>query len=205
MTGSYRTYMFGSLIDELVEALRFLPGVGPKSAQRMALHILDKDREGARTLAASIDRALNDARRCQSCRMFSGLDICEVCVDPRRDAGQVCVLETPADLFAIEQSGSYRGRYFVLFGHLSPIDGVGPEHLGIDRLIEKMAGGEIRELILATNLTVEGETTAHFIGEHARAHGINVSRIARGVPLGGELEFVDGSTLAHALNRRTQY
>lgn len=196
--------MFGPLIDELIDSLRCLPGVGPKTAQRMALHMLERNREGGARLAGAINRAMDQVGRCRHCRNFTEQDLCAICANPRRDSAQVCVVETPADLFAIEQSGSYRGLYYVLLGHLSPIDGIGPEAIGIDQLLERLGDNEVSELILATNLTVEGEATAHYIGERARDLGVPVTRIAYGVPLGGELEYVDGGTLAHAFTSRKQ-
>lgn len=194
--------MHGQVIDELIGALRCLPGVGPKSAQRMALYLLERNRPGALRLSAAIALAAEKIGRCQLCRNLTDAMQCTICSDTRRNAQQLCVVETPADLFAIEQSGSYRGRYFVLFGHLSPIDGIGPAAIGIDQLLQRLVDESIEELILATNLTVEGEATAHYIGERARALGVTPSRIAHGVPLGGELEYVDGGTLAHALRSR---
>ena len=197
--------MFGPLIDELIDALRCLPGVGPKSAQRMALHLLERNRQGGMRLSTALASATEQVRRCQRCRNLTEQDLCTICANPRRDGKRVCVVETPADLFAIESSGSYRGLYFVLMGHLSPIDGIGPEAIGIGQLMSRIKDEEVEELILATNLTVEGEATAHYIGERARAAGVEVTRIAHGVPLGGELEFVDGGTLAHAFNSRKQF
>lgn len=194
--------MFGTVIDELIDALRCLPGVGPKSAQRMALHLLERNRPGALRLAAAIAQAAEKIGRCRLCRNLTEATHCEICRDSRRNSRHLCVIETPADLFAIEQSGSYRGRYFVLLGHLSPIDGIGPEAIGVDYLLERLSAEGIEELILATNLTVEGEATAHYIAERAGALGVTLSRIAHGVPLGGELEYVDGGTLAHAVNSR---
>lgn len=196
--------MFGPLLNELISSLRCLPGVGPKSAQRMALHLLERDRPGAEKISQAILSALEGVGHCRQCRTLAEAELCEVCSSPRRDPAQVCVLETPADLFAIEQAGTYRGRYFVLMGHLSPIDGIGPEELGINQLVEQLETGEVEELILATNLTVEGEATAHYISERAKELGVPVSRIAHGVPLGGELEYVDGGTLAHAFASRKQ-
>ena len=196
--------MFGPLIDELIDSLRCLPGVGPKSAQRMALHLLERNRDGAVRLADAGAEAAEHVGRCQLCRTLTEADTCEVCSNPRREAHQLCVVETPADFIAIEQSGTYRGRYFVLLGHLSPIDGIGPEAIGIDQLMARLANEEISELILATNLTVEGEATAHYISERAKALHVTVSRIAHGVPMGGELEYVDGGTLSHAFNSRKQ-
>ena len=197
--------MFGATIDELIDALRGLPGVGPKSAQRMALHLLEKNRPGAARLAAAIDSAVEKVHRCGRCRNLTEDDLCVICADPRRDQGTICVVETPADLFAIEQSGSYKGQYFVLLGHLSPIDGVGPEDIGVDRLLQRLGDENISELVLATNFTVEGEATAYYIGERAGKLGVNVTRIAYGVPLGGELEYVDGGTLAHAFTSRKHF
>lgn len=194
--------MYGPVIDELIDALRCLPGVGPKSAQRMALHLLERDRPAAERLAAGLVEASRKVGRCRQCRTLTEEDECMICANPARDQQLLCVLETPADLFAIEQSGSYRGRYFVLLGHLSPIDGIGPEDIGVDHLMQRLMDEEIEELILATNLTVEGEATAYFIGEKAASLGVAVSRIAHGVPLGGELEYVDGGTLVHAFNSR---
>ncbi len=197
--------MFGPVIDELIDALRCLPGVGPKSAQRMALHLLERNRQGGVRLSAAIAQAAERVGHCQRCRNLSEQALCAICANPRRDEKRICVVETPADLFAIEQSGSYRGLYFVLMGHLSPIDGIGPEAIGVDVLMSRLQDDAVEELILATNLTVEGEATAHYIGERARAIGVEVTRIAHGVPLGGELEFVDGGTLAHAFNSRKQF
>ncbi len=196
--------MFGKVIDELIDSLCCLPGVGPKSAQRMALHLLERDRQSASRLARAIADAAEKIGRCRLCRIFTESTECEICTNLRRDQRQLCVVETPADLFAIEQSGSYRGRYFVLLGHLSPIDGIGPDDIGIDQLLQRLNDEDIEELILATNLTVEGEATAYFISERALPMGVAVSRIAHGVPLGGELEYVDGSTLLHAFSSRNR-
>jgi len=194
--------LYGKTIDQLIDALRVLPGVGAKTAQRMALDLLERNREGAVGLARALDQAVEKVGRCQQCRTLTEDPICMICSDARRQDNQLCVVENPADLFALEQAGAYRGRYFVLLGHLSPIDGIGPEQLGIDKLIERLGEGTVTELILATNLTVEGEATAHFIAEKARALGVEVSRIAYGVPMGGELEYVDGGTLNLALQSR---
>lgn len=194
--------MYGKTIDQLIEALRILPGVGVKSAQRMALQLLEKDRDAARKLASAIDEAANKVGRCAQCRTLTEHDLCDICSNPSRSESQLCVVESPADLYAIEQAGGYRGKYFVLLGHLSPIDGIGPEQLGIDKLIERLQSNSVDELILATNLTVEGEATAHFIADKAKALGVQVSRIAYGVPMGGELEYVDGGTLNMALQSR---
>ncbi|MDA9014372.1 recombination mediator RecR [Porticoccaceae bacterium] len=194
--------MYGKTIDQLIDALRILPGVGIKSAQRMALQLLEKDRDAARKLASAIDEATEKVGRCTQCRTLTEHDLCDICSNPNRSETQLCVVESPADLFAIEQAGGYRGKYFVLLGHLSPIDGIGPEQLGIDKLIERLQSNSLNELILATNLTVEGEATAHFIADKAKALGVQVSRIAYGVPMGGELEYVDGGTLNMALQSR---
>lgn len=186
----------------LIEALRCLPGVGPKSAQRMAFHLLEKDRKGAAAIADALQNAVGDVRRCQRCRMFAEAELCPICASPTRDQTLLCVVESPADVAAIEQSGSYRGRYFVLMGHLSPLDGIGPDELGFAQLEALLAQGHIKEAILATNTTVEGDATAHVISELASRHDVKSSRIAHGVPVGGELEYVDGGTLAHALAGR---
>jgi len=189
-------------LTQLIDALRALPGVGPKSAQRMAFHLLQEGRPGARALAGALDAALGSVVRCTRCRMLTEEELCSICAASHRDVSLLCVVESPADVVAIEQSGSYRGRYFVLMGHLSPLDGIGPEQLGVRELEALLNEGAVRELILATNPTVEGEATAHFLGELASRRGIRASRIAHGVPIGGELEYVDGSTLAHALAGR---
>jgi recombination protein RecR len=189
-------------LSRLVEALRCLPGVGPKSAQRMAFHLLERDPDGAREIAAAVGGAIEKLGHCQRCRMFAEGDLCPVCAAPGRDRGLLCVVESPADVVAIEQSGGFRGCYFVLMGHLSPLDGVGPAEIGIDAFERLLGEGEVREVILATNPTVEGEATAHFLAEVTARHGVRASRIAHGVPVGGELEYVDGGTLAHALAGR---
>ena len=194
--------MYGNLIDQLIDALRVLPGVGAKSAQRMALQLLERDKVGASRLAESILEAVDKVGRCNDCRTLTEHDICGICSNSRRQNTQICVVENPADLYAIEQAGSFQGKYFVLLGHLSPIDGIGPEQLGIDQLLERLRNDQVSELILATNLTVEGEATAHFIADKAKALGVAVSRIAYGVPMGGELEYVDGGTLNMALQSR---
>ncbi len=194
--------MFSPLIDELMQALRCLPGVGPKSAQRVAMHLLERDRAGASRLASSLNRAVEAVGNCQQCRTLTEEDVCGICNNSRRDSTTLCVVETPADVLAIESSGTYSGKYFVLMGHLSPIDGIGPADIGLDVLVMKLQQGEVEELILATNSTVEGEATAHYIADQANALGVKVSRIAHGVPLGGELEYIDGGTLAHAFSSR---
>lgn len=190
------------LIGRLVEALRVLPGVGPKSAQRMAYHLLERDREGALDLAASLQEAVEKVGHCSSCRTLSENELCSICSSARRDASLLCVVESPSDVEAIEHTSVYQGRYFVLMGHLSPLDGIGPEDIGLDLLAQRLDSGEIAEVILATNPTVEGEATAHYISEMVHSRGIRVTRIAHGVPLGGELEYVDGGTLSHAFNGR---
>lgn len=190
-------------LSRLIEALRKLPGVGPKSAQRMAFHLLDRDRAGADKLAQALGEALTGITRCPTCRMFCEDQSCRYCTPARTSTGQLCVVETPADLMAIEASTAYRGRYFVLMGRLSPLDGIGPEQLGLSQLQALLEDGQLQEMIVATNPTVEGEATAYFLAEMAKAAGVKVSRIAHGVPMGGELEYVDGGTLAHALSGRT--
>jgi len=195
---------FSPAIEELIEALRCLPGVGPKSAQRMTLHLLERDREGAQSLAAALSQAVDKVDHCQRCRNFTELEVCEICIDPRRDASIICVVETPADVLAVEMSGSYKGIYYVLMGHLSPIDGIGPEEIGLNLFHQRVVDEEISEVILATNPTVEGEATAYYLIDLLQEADVKVSRIAHGVPLGGELEYVDGSTLAHAFSGRRQ-
>lgn len=196
------------LIRQLIDALRILPGVGPKSAQRMAFHLLERNRDGALDLAQVLQRAMTTIRHCASCRTFSETELCPLCASGRRDNTQLCIVESPADILAIEQTHGYNGRYFVLLGHLSPLDGIGPQELGLPHLAARLDEPELREVILATNPTVEGEATAHYIADWvrersaARAEPLAINRIAHGVPLGGELEFVDGGTLAHAFSGR---
>ncbi|WP_237057962.1 recombination mediator RecR [Microbulbifer sediminum] len=197
--------MFSPLIEDLIRALRCLPGVGPKSAQRMAMYLLERDRDAAGLLARTLELAVEKVGRCSQCRTLTEQELCALCGSSRRDGASLCVVETPADVLAIEQAGNYHGRYFVLHGHLSPIDGVGPADLGIDLLEQRLDREPVQELIVATNPTVEGEATAQFIAERARDRGIAVSRIAHGVPIGGELEYIDGGTLAHAFNSRTAF
>jgi recombination protein RecR len=190
-------------LQRLIEALRVLPGVGPRSAQRMAYQLLQRDREGAKELALALEDALATVRHCAKCNNFAEDEVCALCRSPRRDQSLLCVVETPADLAVVEQTLSYSGMYFVLMGRLSPLDGVGPRDIGLDRLLARAADGEVREVILATNFTNEGEATAHYVAEMLRARDIKVSRIARGVPLGGELEYVDVGTVSQAiLDRR---
>lgn len=196
------TEVYSPLLNQLIQALQCLPGVGTKSAQRMAFHLLDKDREGGGRLSAVLDRAIRGIRNCERCRMLTEEPLCRFCTSDRRDASQLCVVETPADLLAIEQSGAYRGRYFVLMGHLSPIDGVGPSELGLELLEERLKTERPNEVVLATSVTVEGDATAHLVASLAQRHNVRATRIAYGVPVGGELEFVDGGTLSRALNGR---
>ena len=190
------------LLLQLIEALRCLPGVGPKSAQRMAFHLLERDRKGASQLSLSLEQAVQQIGHCSQCRTLSETDICDFCTDSRRNDELLCVVETPADVLAINQATDFRGRYFVLMGHLSPLDGIGPKELGLDLLEQRLQQGLIKEIILATNPTVEGETTAHYISEMAAEYGIVATRLAHGIPLGGELEYIDGGTLAHAFSGR---
>jgi len=194
---------FTPLLQDLLAALRCLPGVGPKSSQRMAFHLLERDRDGAQRLIRALQSALDRIGLCTRCRMFSEAELCTICGDSRRDAGLVCVVETPADVIAIEESGVYRGRYFVLMGRLSPLDGVGPEQLGVPVLEAQLRDGNTRELILATSATVEGEATSGYLASIAREHRLRATRIAHGVPMGGELEYVDAGTLSHAITART--
>lgn len=190
------------LLQQLIEALRCLPGVGPKSAQRMALHVLERDRQGARRLSSVLERACEEIGHCRMCRNFTEGDLCHICSNTGRDAQLLCVVETPSDVIAIEQATGYQGLYFVLLGRLSPLDGTGPDELGVKELGERLASGKVRELIVATNPTVEGEATAYLLKKTAAAHSVAVSRIAHGVPLGGELEYIDQSTLAMAFSSR---
>ena len=190
------------LIDELLQALRCLPGVGSRTAQRMALHLLERDRRGGQRLADVLGTAMRDIRRCDRCRNFTSAEICEICASSRRSDHTLCVVETPGDVLAIEQATGFDGRYFVLLGRLSPLDGVGPEDIGLAQLERRFADEPIEEVIVATNSTVEGEATAHYIAGLAGRHGIRLSRLAQGVPLGGELEHTDQGTLAHAFASR---
>lgn len=193
---------FGPLTDQLIDALQCLPGVGPKSAQRMTLHLLERDRDGGTRLAEAMTAAIEGVDRCGQCRNLSETPVCPICASQRRDRELLCVVETPADVLAIEQSGGFDGLYFVLLGRLSPLDGIGPGELGLDLLVARAREEKFREVVLATNPTVEGEATAYYISEQLRALDIPVTRIAHGVPMGGELEYVDGSTLQHALQGR---
>ncbi|MEE4377910.1 MAG: recombination mediator RecR [Candidatus Competibacteraceae bacterium] len=197
--------MQAPLLTRLIDALRCLPGVGPKSAQRMALHLLERNREGAQRLTETLQAALSGIDHCQLCRNLSETQLCMLCANPNRDRTILCVLETPSDAMAVEQAASYRGLYFILMGHLSPLDGIGPLELGLDRLETRLDEGEVQEIILATNPTVEGEATAHYIADLARERSIRTTRIAHGVPLGGELEYIDGGTLSHAFSGRREF
>lgn len=192
-----------SLLNDLVDALCCLPGIGKKSAQRISFHLLQRDREGANHLAKSLTEAMQKIGYCERCRTFSESPICDLCNSQSRDRTLLCIVESPADVYAVEDAG-YRGLYFVLMGHLSPLDGIGPEDLGLDRLEKLLGEGEAREIILATNTTVEGDATAHFISEMVRKYSLRVTRIAHGVPMGGELEYVDSNTLSHALSGRRE-
>jgi len=193
---------FSPLINQLIDALRCLPGVGPKSAQRMAFHLLERGRDRATHLSSTLVEAMTHVGHCLNCRTFSETKICNLCSNTHRDHSQLCVVESPVDVYAIEQTSSFKGLYFVLMGHLSPLDGIGPNDIGIDHLLKRFDSGEITEVILATNPTVEGEATAHYIAELVKQRNIKTTRIAHGVPLGGELEFVDSGTLTRALIAR---
>jgi recombination protein RecR len=189
-------------LDELVQSLRCLPGVGPKSAQRMAYHLLQRDTKGAERLSRALGDALSRIRHCARCNTFTEAEVCALCSSPRRDASLLCVVESPGDLLMMEQSQSYAGLYFVLMGRLSPLDGIGPREIHLDRLAKRATDGVVQEVILATNFTVEGEATAHYISEMLSGKGLRLSRIARGLPVGGELEHVDSGTLAQAVLER---
>ncbi|HRN63036.1 MAG TPA: recombination mediator RecR [Luteimonas sp.] len=193
-----------ALLEQLIEAFRILPGVGQKTAQRMAYHVLEREREGGRRLAGALSEAVERIGHCARCRDFSETEVCATCASASRDAHQLCAVESPADRLAIEQATGYRGLYFVLQGRLSPLDGIGPREIGLDRLDERLREGEVQELIIATNPTVEGEATAHYLAQLARQHGVKPSRLAHGVPLGGELEYVDRGTLSHAFGSRSE-
>ena len=194
--------MSGSSLDALIEALRRLPGVGVKSAQRMAFHLLQHDREGAQRLAQALQAASTSVRHCERCHTFTEAPVCAICLDASRDARQLCVVETPADQAALERTGSYRGLYFVLMGHLSPLDGVGTRDIGAHELLRRATDGVTEEVIIATNFTAEGEATGHVLAEALKARGLKVTRLARGVPIGSELEYVDLGTIAHAMSDR---
>ena len=196
--------MSAPLLEQLIDALRVLPGVGQKSAQRMAYHLLERSREGGARLAQLLSDAMEKIGHCQRCRDFSETDICPTCASASRDGSELCVVETPADRLAIEQATGFRGLYFVLQGRLSPLDGIGPAELGLEQLAARLSEGEVRELIIATNPTVEGEATAHYLAQLAHAAAVQPSRLAHGVPIGSELEYVDRGTLLHAFGSRSQ-
>jgi recombination protein RecR len=193
---------YSPLLVNLIDALRCMPGVGRKSAQRIAFHLLERDRDGASAMSRALADAVSGIGHCRQCRMLTEHEVCSICSAPGRDESQLCVVESPADVMAVEDATGFRGLYFVLMGHLSPLDGIGPGELGLDRLEERLADGKVSELIIATNPTVEGDATAHYLAELATRYGVEASRIAHGVPLGGELEYVDGGTLSHAFYGR---
>ena len=196
--------MTASLLEQLIDAFRVLPGVGQKTAQRMAYHVLERDRDGGHRLADALANAVERIGHCERCRDFSETPVCPTCASAARDAHQLCAVESPADRLAIEQATGYRGCYFILQGRLSPLDGIGPRELGLDKLAARLAEGEVQELVIATNPTVEGEATAHYLAQLARQHKVRPTRLAHGVPLGGELEYVDRGTLSHAFGTRSE-
>jgi recombination protein RecR len=196
--------MYSPLINDLIDALRVLPGVGPKSAQRMAFHLLERNRSGGEKLAHAVQQAMAHVQHCEQCRTLSEEPVCHICASTSRDDRELCIVESPSDMVAIEQSGIFSGKYFVLMGHLSPIDGIGPEQLGLDQLETRLLAKGVVELIIATNPTVEGEATAHYIQQLAKRHGVKVSRLAQGIPLGGELEYIDSGTLSQAFISRKE-
>ncbi|MBP5981974.1 MAG: recombination protein RecR [Halomonas sp.] len=196
---------FSPLIEQLMDAFRVLPGVGPKTAQRMAMHLLERERAGGQRLSSIIQKAIDEVGYCQRCRTLTEADICAICETPRRDDALLCLVESPADQLAIEEAGGFQGRYFVLHGHLSPLDGIGPDAIGLEQLEARVAEGHIEEIVLATNPTVEGEATAHYIAAQLSDYGVRFSRLAYGVPMGGELEYVDGGTLSRAFNGRQPF
>jgi recombination protein RecR len=192
------------MINKLINALRCLPGVGPKTAQRMAFHLLERGRDDGLQLAATLNQALTQIGHCQSCRTFTEAQLCNICANPKRDTKTICIVETPADIIAVEGTNSYHGKYFVLMGHLSPIDGIGPNEIGIPALIPRLNNQNIQEVIIATNPTVEGDATAHYIADIVHAKNIRCTRLAHGIPMGGELEYIDSNTLARAFSGRTE-
>jgi recombination protein RecR len=194
-----------SLLNELVDAFKCLPGVGARTAQRMSFYLLEHDREAGLRLASAMQQAIEKIGHCKRCRTLTEHELCKICSNTKRDESALCIVENPSDVIALEQATDYRGFYFVLMGKLSPLDGIGPEQLGLDLLDERLAAGEIKELILATNPTIEGEVTAHYIHEMASRHGVSATRIAHGVPVGGELDYVDSGTLSHAFDGRRAY
>ena len=193
---------FSPLLEQLIEALRCLPGVGPKTAQRMAFQLLERGRDNGKHLANTLHAAMQNINHCRNCRTFSESELCKLCASTHRDPSLLCIIESPIDMVAVEQMGHYRGLYFVLMGHLSPLDGIGPDDLGLKQLMALLSRGEVKEIILATNPTVEGEATAHYISDLVKQYQIKTTRIAHGVPLGGELEYIDSGTLAHAFAGR---
>ncbi len=197
--------MFSQKVSRLIEAFTCLPSVGNKTAQRLAIHLLQNDRLGGSTIAQALTDAIASVGNCQSCRNLSETTLCQICSDSRRDDTQICIVEGPMDVIAIEQSTAFRGKYFVLMGHLSPLDGIGPDEIGLDILESRLQSADVEELILATNITVEGDATAYYISELARKYDIKTSRIAYGVPMGGELEYIDSTTLGHAFSQRTKF
>ncbi len=197
--------MFSQKVSRLIEAFTCLPSVGNKTAQRLAIHLLQNDRLGGSTIAQALTDAIASVGNCQSCRNLSETTLCQICSDSRRDDTQICIVEGPMDVIAIEQSTAFRGKYFVLMGHLSPLDGIGPDEIGLDILESRLQSAGVEELILATNITVEGGATAYYISELARKYDIKTSRIAYGVPMGGELEYIDSTTLGHAFSQRTKF
>lgn len=197
--------MFSKKVSRLIEALTCLPSVGNKTAQRLAIHLLQNDRLGGSTIAEAMRDAIANVGNCQLCRNLSETSLCQICDDSRRDNTQICIVEGPMDVIAIEQSTAFRGKYFILMGHLAPLDGIGPDELGLDRLEARLQSDGVTELILATNITVEGDATAYYIAELANKYNVKTSRIAYGVPMGGELEYIDSTTLGHAFNQRTQF
>lgn len=192
------------LVKELIQSLCCLPGVGTKSAQRMAFHLLQRNRDGGQQLSQILSQAMLEVGFCQQCRTLTEHNLCEICSNPLRDIDTLCIVESPADVWVIDQATNFRGKYFVLHGRLSPLDGIGPDQLGFNQLEQRMRNGELKEIILATNSTVESQATAHFVSEVAKKHQIRCTRIAHGIPMGGELEFIDSSTLSHAFNGRRE-
>lgn len=203
-SGNNGNASFSRMIDRLIDSLRVLPGVGPKSAQRMAFYLLERNSKGAMQLSESLKDAVENVGNCNKCRTLTEEETCSICSNPGRDQSLLCIVESPADALVVEKATGFRGLYYVLMGHLSPLDGIGPEELGLKKLAERLDSGEVQELILATNSTVEGEATAHYISEMARKRDIHTTRIAHGVPMGGELEYIDGGTLSHAFADRRE-
>jgi len=194
-----------TLVNRLIESLRCLPGVGPKSAQRMAYYLLERDRDGAENLSTVLAKAVKEVGHCEQCRSLSEETVCDICISTNRDRATLCIVESPSDVQVIDQSTDFKGLYFVLMGHLSPLDGIGPEEIGLDLLASRLDQGEVKEVVLATNFTVEGEATAHYISEMVNSRNITASRIAHGVPIGGELEYVNSSTISRAFSSRQNF